>query len=524
MNLAQFVKTLSEASARTAEKTGTKSPFKFYNLNPRQQEKVVRSANYKLGRDPRTIDFDLRDKALLNSIQERMNNYSFMNNLKNGKQIEGYSSILDKKADDFLAANSDKISKDLEEYSTIPLDYEEKSNKVDLSKFTDDEGNTLAENEALDQLFESEGIDTLARDSIDSFTQDFLNANSTTDYSKFLEKYYPELNSRQRLGFIDYINRFDKAKNDPLTTNINDDIVSASESSIMDALNYKLNRENAKNFVNTMNVKFNRQEHDWLQKAIDDYKKDVILRDPSTLPHYIYTIKDSKNIPVNNINKENILDYYNEDIVTPTRLDSLRQMYKNYHNINNEPVESPWKHLKQPENQTRFPPKNPMYKDIYKPVVVKGKYSTFTIPPQPTLYKIAPEETSINLPYNKYSNKAKNISFDPVKQELTQPLDTLDKNVRDELNRTIYKTNKLSKEEQKNKNVINRALYNMTDDEDRLYNTKNLPGLETEIDPYTGNAKNTQYKYADEPHYSKSGNVFDYFDEEDFIRNILESR
>ena len=49
-------------------------------------------------------------------------------------------------------------------------------------------------------------------------------------------------------------------------------------------------------------------------------------------------------------------------------------------------------------------------------------------------------------------------------------------------------------------------------------------GLETEIDPYTGNVKSSQYKYADEPHYSKSGNVFDYFDEEDFIKNLLESR
>ena len=60
----------------------------------------------------------------------------------------------------------------------------------------------------------------------------------------------------------------------------------------------------------------------------------------------------------------------------------------------------------------------------------------------------------------------------------------------------------------------------MTDEEDRLYNTKNLPGLETEIDPYTGNAKNAQYKYADESNYSKSGNVFDYFDEEDLFNAI----
>lgn len=446
MNLAQFVKTLSEASARTAEKTGTKSPFKFYNLRPKQQEKVVRSANYKLNRDPRTINFDLKDKELLNSIQERMNNYSFMNNLKNGKQIEGYSSILDKKADDFLAANSDKISKDLEEYSTIPLDYEEKSNKVDLSKFTDDEDNVLDQSEALDNLLYNENIESL----------------------------YTQI----------------KPKTD-------------MEQALLDAIRVK-------NFGNR------RTESKWLEKELQNFANDAAIRDPSTLPHYIYTIKDSKNIPVNNINKENILDYYNEDIVTPTRLDSLRQMYKNYHNINNEPVESPWKHLKQPKNQIRFPPKNPMYKDIYKPVVVKGKYSTFTIPPQPTLYKIAPEETSINLPYNKYSNKAKNTSFDPVQQELTQPLDSLPKDIRDELNRIPNRT--------KNQRNIEKASYNMTDDEDRLYNTKNLPGLETEIDPYTGYTKDSIYKYADEPHYSKSGNILEYFDEEDFIRNLLESR
>ena len=434
MNLAQFVKTLSDASARTAEKTSTKSPFKFYNLRPKQQEKVVRSANYKLGRDPRTFNFDLKDKELLNAIQERMNNYSFMNNLKNGKQIEGYSSILDKKADDFLAANSDKISKDLEEYSTIPLDYEEKSSKVDLSKFTDDEDNVLDQSEALDNLLYNEGIESL--------------------------------------------NSQPKNKTD-------------MEQTLLDAIRVK-------NFGNR------RIESKWLEKQLQNFADDAAVRDPSTLPHYTYIIKDAtKN-----------LDDYDEVINAPTRLTALRQMYKNYHNIDNTPVESPWKHLKQPENQTRFPPKNPIYKDIYKPVIVKGKYSTFTLPPQPTTYKIAPEETSINLPYNKYSNKAKNTSFDPVQQELTQPLDSLPKDIRDELNRIPNRT--------KNQRDIEKALYNMTDEEDRLYNTKNLPGLETEIDPYTGYTKDSIYKYADEPHYSKSGNIIEYLDENDIINNKID--
>lgn len=369
MNLAQFVKTLSEASARTAEKTGTKSPFKFYNLNPRQQEKVVRSANYKLGRDPRTLDFDLRDKKLLNSIQERMNNYSFMNNLKNGKQIEGYSSILDKKADDFLAANSDKISKDLEEYSTIPLDYEEKSNKVDLSKFTDDEDNILDQSEALDNLLYNEGT----------------SINRQTDE-------IPEVTDAKTLRDIATLFNLDDVETKGLT---------------------------------------------------------LLQTEPYTAVTYL----------------EN----------QPELMKALA--YRINHNRDLQRA-NPWKNL--------------------------------------TNYK--------KLPTTKYSSKAKNISFDPIQQELTQPLDTLDKNVRDELNKTIYKHNRLTKEEQKNKRAINNALYNMTDEEDRLYNTKNLPGLETEIDPYTGNAKNAQYKYADEPHYSKSGNVFDYFDEEDFIRNLLESR
>lgn len=357
MNLAQFVKTLSEASARTAEKTGTKSPFKFYNLNPRQQEKVVRSANYKLGRDPRTIDFDLKDKELLNSIQERMNNYSFMNNLKNGKQIEGYSSILDKKADDFLTANSDKISKDLEEYSTIPLDYEEKSNKVDLSKFTDDEDNILDQSEALDNLLYNEGT----------------SINRQTDE-------IPEVTDAKTLRDIATLFNLDDVETKGLT---------------------------------------------------------LLQSEPYTAVTYL----------------EN----------QPELMKALA--YRINHNRDMQQA-NPWKNL--------------------------------------TEYRKRPATI--------YSSKAKNTSFDPIRQELTQPLDSLPKDIRDELNRIPNRT--------KNQRDIEKALYNMTDEEDRLYNTKNLPGLETEIDPYTGNAKNTQYKYADEPHYSKSGNTIEYLDENDLLQAI----
>lgn len=361
MNLAQFVKTLSEASARTAEKTGTKSLFKFYNLNPRQQEKVVRSANYKLGRDPRTLDFDLKDKELLNSIQERMNNYSFMNNLKNGKQIEGYSSILDKKADEFLKANADKINKDLEDYSIIPLNYEEKSSKVDLSKFTDDEDNILDQSEALDNLLYNEGT----------------SINKQTDE-------IPEVTDAKTLRDIATLFNLDDLETKGLTLLQSEPYTAVTylenQPELMKALAYRINHNKDLQRANS-----------W--KNLTDYRKN-----PTTI----------------------------------------------------------------------------------------------------------------------YSSKAKNTSFDPIRQELTQPLDSLPKDIRDELNRIPNRT--------KNQRDIEKALYNITDEEDRLYNTKNLPGLETEIDPYTGNAKNTQYKYADEPHYSKSGNVFDYFDEEDFIRNLLESR
>lgn len=361
MNLAQFVKTLSEASARTAEKTGTKSPFKFYNLKPKQQEKVVRSANYKLGRDPRTLDFDLKDKELLNSIQERMNNYSFMNNLKNGKQIEGYSSILDKKADDFLAVNSNKISKDLEEYSTIPLDYEEKSSKVDLSKFTDDEDNVLDQSEALDNLLYNEGT----------------SINRQTDE-------IPEVTDAKTLRDIATLFNLDDLETKGLTL---------LQSEPYTAVTYLENR-------------------------------------PELMKALAYRINHNRDLQQAN----------------------------------------PWKNL--------------------------------------TEYKKQPATI--------YSSKAKNTSFDPVRQELTQPLDSLPKDIRDELNRIHNRT--------KNQRDIEKASYNMTDEEDHLYNTKNLPGLETEIDPYTGYTKDSIYKYADEPHYSKSGNILEYFDEEDFIRNLLESR
>jgi hypothetical protein len=366
MNIAKFVKALSEASARTAEKTKTTSPFKFYSLSPKQQEKVVRSANYKLGRDPRTIDFDIKDKELLNSIKIRLNDYNYMNNLRNGKQIEGYSSILDKKADDFLAANSDKISKDLEDYTTVPLDYEEKSNKVDLSKFVDDEDNVLDQTEAIDNLLYNENIGSINRTT--DYDEDVMNAKTLRDIANV-----KNLNDLETKGLT-------LLQSEPYTavTLLED------QPELMKALAYRINH--------------NRD----LQRA------------------------------------------------------------------------NPWKNLTEYKRQ---------------PVTI-------------------------------YSKNTKNTSFDPVQKELKQPLDALDKNVKDELDKTIYRINQLTKRQQKNRNDVNKALYDLTDDDQRLYNTAELPGMETEIDPYTGYAKDSIYKYADEPHYSKYKNTIEYLDENDLLQSI----
>lgn len=356
MNLAQFVKVLSEASSKS--KAGKAAgPFGFSKLSPRQQEKIVRSANYKLGRDPRTTDFNVSDKYLLNSIKERLNNYNYMNNLKNGKQIEGYSSILDKKADDFLAANSDKISKDLEEYSTIPLDYEDSANRVDLSKFIDDEDNVLDQTEAIDNLLYNEGVPI----------------NRQTDE-------IPEVTNAKTLRDIANLFNLDDIETKGLT---------------------------------------------------------LLQSEPYTAVTYL----------------EN----------QPELMKALA--YRINHNRDLQRA-NPWKNL--------------------------------------TEYKKQPATI--------YSSKTKNTSFDSVRQELTQPLDSLPKDIRDELNKIPYKS--------KNQRDIEKALYNLTDEEDRLYNTNNLPGLETEIDPYTGYTKDNIYKYADEPHYSRSGNTIEYLDENDLLQAI----
>lgn len=442
MNLTQLVKAISKSSAKSEKRLKEVNPFRFSHLPYKQQEKIVEDSIKGLKRNPTTNDI-IVDKILYNAINDRMHNVKYMNNLKNSEALANLPTSLDKQADEFLAKNANKISKDLEDYTTIPLDYGDKYNRVNLSKFVDEEGNELAQSEALDQLFGSEGINTLTRDSTDSFKQDFLNANSNMDYNKFLVEYYPELSLKQRLGFIDYIDRFNKAKNDPLTININDDIVSASDSSMMDALNYKLSRENAKDFVKSMNIKFNRREHDWLQKVIDDYKEDVLLRDPTVLPKYNKTNYDyidfNKNINsypqnIKNSARRFIHKLQNNTYEKPIKKESLERMYEKYRDINTQQPDNAWKNLK---NDT--PNGSVKVIDYKLPKVYQSKYDK-------------------NVKY-------KALNYGPqylIKNLEKQPYD-------------------------KNKLAINEIFYKQAkDDAQRLYNELDLPGFTEELDSITG--------------------------------------
>lgn len=339
MNLYQFIKTLSEASANTAKRTRTTSPFKFYSLKPKQQEAVVESAVKSLNRNPFDGTLDIRDKKLLDAIQNKLTDYKYMNNLKNGKNLSELSSSLDKKADEFLAANADKISKDLEDYTTIPLDYEDDANRVDLSKFFDDEDNVLDQNDAIDSLMYAENVEP----------------------NKIIDE-------------------------DPLVTN------AKTYKEIIDAYNL--------NDIEQKGLKLLQDE---------PYTAVTYLEDqPELMKALAYRINWNKNAAKRKIAWGNKQWINNPDKVVKVRPN----------------------------------PNDPRYSNI-------------------------PNQTD-------------------------------------------------------NQKAINEYLYNALDEEDRLYNTKNLPGSETEIDPYTGNAKNAEYKYADEPNYTKSGNTIEYLDEDDIINNKID--
>lgn len=284
MNLKQLVNTINKASIKSEQKMG-KNPFRFNHLNPRQQEAVIEGAAKVLNRNP--FDTDL-DKQLLNAINERMHNAKFMNNIRNGEDLSELSSVLDRQADDILATG--KISKDLEDYTTIPLNYEDKYNRVNLSKFVDEEGDELSQSQALDQIFYNEGIENINRGTFGD--------------------------------------------------------------ALLDAI-----KEQRKNPLDR-----NRIEYDWLQKAINDYKEDALLR-------------------------------YN---INPYRTESLRTMYKKYKDINTKQPATGWENL---GNETTKPGSLTVYSKKQSDPFV-SKYNNQYLPLkyyQDKIDVIKPNENELNI-------------------------------------------------------------------------------------------------------------------------------
>lgn len=186
MNYARLIKTIAELSAKS-EKNLNKNTLGFSHLPEKLQQQVVDSTAKGLGRNP--FDTEI-DKRLLDSIKVRLNNPNFRNKLKSSK-FDNYS--LDDEATKFLEANADKISKDLEDYTTVPLDYKDKANRVDLSKFVDeDDGTEMSQNEAISHLLYSENEPSTYKGGLDEFTEDL---NKTLDSNSFANKYYPEIDT-----------------------------------------------------------------------------------------------------------------------------------------------------------------------------------------------------------------------------------------------------------------------------------------------------------------------------------------
>lgn len=189
-----------------------------------------------------------------------------------------------------------------------------------------------------------------------------------------------------------------------------------------------------------------RTESKWLEKQLQNFADDAAIRDPSTLPYYSYNIKD----PITKQAKY-------EDIYTPTRLESLRQMYKNYHDIDNVPVESPWKNLQDPSK--------------------------------------LPGGASI------YSKDITNESFDPYTKTATHPLSYLSKQELDK----IKIPRKLSEEEAlQNKLSRNQKLNNFVknyyrQDDSRIVN----------IDPQTGDIISPQEKAEQWAKYIDAPDILD---------------
>ena len=359
MNLHRLVIELSKASKKT------KNPsFGYY---PRHiQENIVKDAQKGLNIDP-VQKFDPNSKELRLAIANTIKN----NRDKYSKQVEAYKNpkYLEKIADNILTR---KVEKTADYTLENPEDYTYNRSGINKSKFVDDEGNSLPEDSALDNVLYNENIESL------------------------------------------YIQPKEKT---------------AMEQALLDAIRVK-------NFGNR------RTESKWLEKQLQNFADDAAIRDPSTLPYYSYNIKD----PITKQAKY-------EDIYTPTRLESLRQMYKNYHDIDNVPVESPWKNLQDP---TKLP----------------GGASI-------------------------YSKDITNESFDPYTKTATHPLNYLSKQELDK----IKIPRKLSEEEAlQNKLSRNQKLNNFVKDYYRQDDSRIV-----NIDPQTGDIITPQekaeqwVKYIDAP-------------------------
>lgn len=178
MNLNPLIKELTKLSKRT-------DPWAFNKLNNVQKEmlvkKAIKDSNYAPNQPANATD-----KVLKQNIANRLNDAKTMDYIRN------YNSkgLLDARADKFLAENADKISKDLEDYTTIPLDYEDKYNRVNLSKFVDENELELPQNEALDNLLYEEGLETVNRGTADDELIEAIQEqrkNSTSNAWKHLD-------------------------------------------------------------------------------------------------------------------------------------------------------------------------------------------------------------------------------------------------------------------------------------------------------------------------------------------------
>lgn len=460
MNYARLVKNIAELSAKS-EKNLNKNTLGFNHLPEKLQQQVVDSAAKGLGRNP--FDTEI-DKRLLDSIKARLNNPNFRNKLKSSK-FDNYS--LDEEATKFLKVNVDKISKDLEDYTTVPLDYKDKANRVDLSKFVDeDDGAEMSQNEAISHLLYSENEPSTYKGGLDEFTDDLIN---TTNPYEFANKYYPEnINKAERATKA--FNLYDKYPQQAETLLQTEDILNKLQPDNSDLLNALIARRKSHYIEDITDYNKPRKEADWLNKAIQNYREDVALRDPSTLftkeytkPNYVNFNKAIEDYPLSYKNTLRKMQH-NADKAKykePIRKQVLTQMYKKYKNVNEQPKASGWEHIQ----------------------------NDVTNPGSLTVY-------SKNQPYifnSSYGNKY-------------YPLDYLQEAIKDK-----YTTRNISKKQAS----MDKYLYDTTKDEQRLVNEDLLPKDAIDTDSITGNSMDDIYKYANIDNYERTNKGFNYYDKDE---------